>query len=192
LPTELVPAQARPPASPQTPSHAPLRGKKKVFADTFLLNYSLIEAAKAAGAPFGKERAFALRLMGEARVALYITRSIADTETALRPTQLRVLDEMNALAFADPGRALEFYSDGDRAGEIKRVRLDRIDTRAIAEFHLQHRKDGTDLRVKFHPKVDMLKQIGQANGLLADEGSPPRRVTMIFNGNTQINTGGKP
>jgi hypothetical protein len=166
-----------------------LRGLKKTFADTFLLNYSLIEAAKAAGAPVGKERSHALKILSDPQVALYLTRAIAETETGLRPTQMRVLDEMNAIAFSDPGRMLEFFTDGEQAGELRRVRLDRIDPRAIQEFTVNHRKFGTDVRVKFHPKVDTLKQLGQANGLLADEGSPPRRVNIVFNGPTQINAG---
>lgn len=168
-----------------------LRGKKKRFADTFILNFSQIEAAKAAGSKPGQERAFAQKMMDDPDVALYVTQALASAESSPRPSQLRVLDEMAAVGFASLGDALELETSGEKKGQLKAVNLSKIDPRAISQFTVRQHQHGTDITVKTHPKVDTLKTLAQTNGLLADDGAPAPRVTInIGGGQVQINNGG--
>lgn len=183
---------ATPPASAQPPAlKAALRGKKKRFADTFRLNFNIVEAAKAAGAPFGKEREFGVKMLEDAQVSAYLSSRASDEQDVPRPSQVRVLDEIAALGFASLGDALEVERHGDKRGTLKRLRLDKIDPRIIQQFTVRQHAHGTDVTVKAHPKSGNLETLAKTNGLLADEGAPAPRVPMLIVGsNVQINQGG--
>lgn len=191
MPEDFPPATIESAPQERTPaSKAELRGKKKRFADAFRLNFNITEAAKAAGAPFGKEREFGTRMLDDPAVSNYLAVQAGDQVGVPRPSQVRVLDEMAAIAFSEP--EVDFHTEGPKEGQVKRVRLDKMDRRAIQQFTLRQRKDGdSDLTVKFHPKAEMLKTLAQVNGLLADDGAPAPRVSIfIGGGQVQINSGG--
>lgn len=186
-----LPATTSPAGTPQAPRKVDLRGKKKRFADAFRLNFNIIEAAKAADAPFGKEREFGLKMLEDPKVSSYLSSQQTDEQNIPRPSQLRVLDEMAAIAFSSLGDAMEVHESGDKKGELRRLRLDRIDPRTIQQFTVRQHQHGTDVTVKTHPKVDTLKQLSQVNGLMADDGAPiPRVPVLIVGSNVQINNGG--
>lgn len=178
--------------SPATPTYAVAKapkftGKGKVqrkrFSEVYLLNYDPIEAAKAADAPFDHEQEYAMAMLQNPQVRDYLGWASDAHEHGLRPTQARIIDELNALALQRPGDAI----DRDKDGKITGLRMDKIDPRIVSGITIRDTEFGKHVALKFHPKIDSLKIMAQTTGILAEEGKKPPMITMIFGGTNQVN-----
>lgn len=163
-----------------------LRGKKRAFADAFLLDYNRIAAAKAADAPVGHEADYADEMLRDPIVCEYIATGRSAQEHGIIPSKARIQEELNALTFYDPRQAMEL----DSAGKVTGLRFDKLDGRVITAIMLRETESdrgvSRQVSVKFQPRAEMLTLQTKIAGMTAEEAARPPVIQMYFGENVLV------
>ena len=114
-----------------------LRGKKKLFADEYLIDRNATQAAIRAGYSEKTARSQGQRLLKEPKVKAYIDAFIGDQSERLNMTAERVMEEIARIALFDPRKM--FRDDGS----LKRItEIDDATAAAIAGMDIDEIKIG--------------------------------------------------
>lgn len=177
VPEVLPPADARPVAAPR------IAPKKRAFCHAFKSSYNVVKAINEAGitslpgVPTSDPQRLGQVLLEDQVVRDYLrwldTRAAAD----YRPPVGRIRDEMLAVGFSDLGDAIEFGpADPEGYRPFKRIRIDKMDTRAISSIKVRGTQGNQEIEIKLHPKVETIKMLATEAGMLSEFAQTPPSI----------------
>lgn len=147
-----------------------LKGKRKRFADEYLVDLNGTRAYKAAGYRAKNDNvahASAAKLLRNATVKAYIGERQKKLADKLEVTVERVVSEYAKLAFADPRLVAEWGPGGVKLKESKEMTDDAA--AAVAEVgEVPLKSGGSAMRFKMHDKKGALDSLAKHLGMFVE------------------------
>lgn len=144
-----------------------LKGKRKRFADEYLVDLNATQAAIRAGYSEKTAKSQGQRLLTFVDVAEYIAARQKKIADKLEVTVERIVSEYARLAFSDTSRVMEWGPDGVRLRPSSELSED--DRRAVAEVSETTSETGGSLRLKMHDKKGALDSLAKHLGMFKEQ-----------------------